>query len=114
MQLESPAASPAPTAPTPFQSHIGAIRILANPLVTKHLVNFNPTLVQLELFVKARSRNSVVIFQSHIGAIRIDEKRESKNQLHYFNPTLVQLESPPSNQRLSSMQNFNPTLVQLE
>ena len=121
-----------------FQSHIGAIRInFVTPFPVSLKINFNPTLVQLEL-PQLRAKNiSFLKFQSHIGAIRIPLDFAIAFGFTDFNPTLVQLElratrTASRQYRLISIphwcnQNFpfhalpptpftyfNPTLVQLE
>ena len=53
-----------------FQSHIGAIRMRLEHIFQPRLINFNPTLVQLEYFGRQRM----------------------PTLLTHFNPTLVQLE----------------------
>ena len=75
-----------------FQSHIGAIRMWKFKPHDYFILNFNPTLVQLEL-----------------GATEIVNAKDA-----YFNPTLVQLEYSLTAQKQEKQPYFNPTLVQLE
>ena len=75
-----------------FQSHIGAIRITSQKMLS----------------------STTVSFQSHIGAIRIDEQKFKELKHRYFNPTLVQLEWMALGVDTVFALDFNPTLVQLE
>ena len=100
---------------TPFQSHIGAIRITTWAYESPWFEKFQSHIGAIRISAGAGKGTCWKTFQSHIGAIRMVFVDEGKNiAKFYFNPTLVQLESNSTKTKKIKSKNFNPTLVQLE
>ena len=97
-----------------FQSHIGAIRIIAPFGVNSIKRNFNPTLVQLEFFDKQGKFLGLEKFQSHIGAIRINCSLLKCSNFEKFQSHIGAIRIGIKNALFGTLQYFNPTLVQLE